>query len=135
MSTHVLRGAVGLIAGGSSNVRNPEPPRLICADVGKGPEPAVVRSLFACRPAPDGFHQLTDGADFAVGDAERLLHEAGQDEEADLVERKIKDRDVTPGHWTFQIIEAFDRTFWWLVETLHSRPLGAEVSDHECHNG
>jgi hypothetical protein len=94
----------------------------------------VVRSLFACHPAPDGFHQLTDGADFAVGD-ERLLHEAGQDEEAHLVERKIQDRNVTHGHWTFQIIEAFNRTFWRLIDIPRSRPLGGEVSDRECHNG
>ncbi|MGW6204480.1 hypothetical protein ACWF9B_12665 [Streptomyces sp. NPDC055089] len=58
------------------------------------------------------FHQLTGGADFAVGDAVRLLREAGHDREADLVEREILGRNVIPGHWTFQIIEEYNQTYY-----------------------
>jgi hypothetical protein len=43
------------------------------------------------------FHQLTGTADFQLAD--RLEH--------DLV-----GRNVTPGHWTFQIIEEYDDTYW-----------------------
>ncbi|MFD3655215.1 hypothetical protein [Streptomyces sp. NPDC058620] len=58
------------------------------------------------------FHQLTGGADLAVGDAVRLLREAGHHEAADLVEREILGRDVIPGHWTFQLIEAYNQTYY-----------------------
>ncbi|MGW0934248.1 hypothetical protein [Streptomyces sp. NPDC002666] len=58
------------------------------------------------------FHQLTGGADFAVGDAVRLLREAGHDQDADLVERELLGRNVIPGHWTFQLIESYNRTYY-----------------------
>ncbi|MEU3188669.1 hypothetical protein ABZ707_31400 [Streptomyces sp. NPDC006923] len=58
------------------------------------------------------FHQLTGNADFQVGDAARLLREAGHHAEADLVEREILGRNVIPGHWTFQIIEAYNQSYY-----------------------
>ncbi len=54
------------------------------------------------------FHQLTGGADKAVGEAVRALREAGHTELADLVEREVRGADVLPGLWTFQIVEAYD---------------------------
>ncbi|MFI1279866.1 hypothetical protein ACH4U5_03755 [Streptomyces sp. NPDC020858] len=58
-----------------------------------------------------GFHQLTGTADFELGDAVRLLREAGHEEQAAWVERDIVGRNVIPGHWTFQIIEAYNSTY------------------------
>lgn len=58
------------------------------------------------------FHQLTGGADFQLDEAVRLLREAGHVRAADLVEREIVGRNVIPGHWTFQIVEAYDRTYY-----------------------
>ncbi|MFJ4857828.1 hypothetical protein [Streptomyces sp. NPDC088730] len=58
------------------------------------------------------FHQLTGSADFAVGDAVRLLREAGHDRDADLVEREVLGRNVIPGHWTFQLVEAYNLTYY-----------------------
>ncbi|MEV7406190.1 hypothetical protein AB0N93_38230 [Streptomyces sp. NPDC091267] len=58
------------------------------------------------------FHQLTGSADFAVGDAVQLLREAGHDQEADLVEREILGRNVIPGHWTFELIESYNETYY-----------------------
>ncbi|MEU1438592.1 hypothetical protein ABZ438_31625 [Streptomyces sp. NPDC005786] len=63
------------------------------------------------RGALYDFHQLTGTADFEVGDAVRLLREAGHSEEADMVEREILGRNVIPGHWTFQIVEAYEDTY------------------------
>ncbi|MEU9079094.1 hypothetical protein [Kitasatospora sp. NPDC048538] len=54
------------------------------------------------------FHQLTGGADKAVGEAVRLLRQAGHGTEADLVEREVRGADVLPGMWTFEIVEAYD---------------------------
>ncbi len=58
------------------------------------------------------FHQLTGTADFKLGDAVDKLREAGHDKVADEVEREMVGRNVIPGHWTFQIVEAYDDTYW-----------------------
>ncbi|MEU8465189.1 hypothetical protein [Streptomyces sp. NPDC029003] len=59
-----------------------------------------------------GFHQLTGTADLELDRAVRLLREAGHAQWADRVEREVLGRNVIPGHWTFQIIEAYDRTYY-----------------------
>ncbi|GAA3120325.1 hypothetical protein GCM10020254_79320 [Streptomyces goshikiensis] len=59
-----------------------------------------------------GFHQLTGTADFELGEAVRLLREAGYEEQAALIEREIVGRNVIPGHWMFQIIEAYNSTYY-----------------------
>ncbi|MFF7211817.1 hypothetical protein ACFZAU_15000 [Streptomyces sp. NPDC008238] len=58
------------------------------------------------------FHQLTGTADLELDRTVRLLREAGHASHADTVEREIVGRDVIPGHWTFQIVEAYDRTYY-----------------------
>lgn len=58
------------------------------------------------------FHQLTGTADLKLGEAVEKLREAGHDQVADEVEREIVGRNVIPGHWTFQIMEAYDDTYW-----------------------
>jgi len=57
------------------------------------------------------FHQLTGAADRTLGEAVRLLREAGHTEQADLVEHDLVGRDVIPGMWTFEIIEAYNTTY------------------------
>ncbi|MGC5341558.1 hypothetical protein [Streptomyces sp. DT171] len=76
------------------------------------------------RGALYAFHQLTGGADRCVGDAVRLLREAGHDEQADLVEREVLGRDVIPGHWTFQIVEAYNRTYYRPFADVEQRLIG-----------
>lgn len=73
------------------------------------------------RGALYGFHQLTGAADFQVGDAVRLLREAGHGTEADLLEREVLGRNVIPGHWTFQIVEAYNRTYYQRFADLEHR--------------
>lgn len=58
------------------------------------------------------FHQLTGGADFELDRAVRLLREAGHGAWADRVQREIVGRNVIPGHWTFQIVEAYNATYY-----------------------
>lgn len=58
------------------------------------------------------FHQLTGGADEALGRAVQLLREAGHAEQADLLERELVGRNVIPGYWTFQLIEAYNATYY-----------------------
>lgn len=59
-----------------------------------------------------GFHQLTGGADLTLDRAVELLRMAGHAEHADLVQREIVGRDVVPGRWTFQLVEAYDATYY-----------------------
>ncbi|OKK22039.1 hypothetical protein AMK16_02060 [Streptomyces sp. CB00455] len=75
-----------------------------------------------------GFHQLTGTADFELDDAVRLLREAGHGEYADRVEREILGRNVIPGHWTFQIIESYNDSYYRPFVALEDgirRDLGA----------
>lgn len=59
-----------------------------------------------------GFHQLTGGADLTLDRAVELLRMGGHPEHADLVEREILGRNVIPGCWTFQLVEAYDDTYY-----------------------
>ncbi|WP_254401571.1 hypothetical protein [Streptomyces sp. AC555_RSS877] len=58
------------------------------------------------------FHQLTGTADFELDRAVRLLREAGRPEWAEMVRTQVLGRNVIPGHWTFQIVEAYDSTYY-----------------------
>ncbi|MET7365779.1 hypothetical protein ABZS61_08095 [Streptomyces sp. NPDC005566] len=58
------------------------------------------------------FHQLTGGADLTLDRAVELLRTAGHAGHADLVEREILGRNVIPGCWTYQVVEAYDATYY-----------------------
>ncbi|MET7988920.1 MULTISPECIES: hypothetical protein [unclassified Streptomyces] len=58
------------------------------------------------------FHQLTGTADFQLDDAVALLRECGHDTLADQVQHDVLGRNVIPGHWTFQIIESYNTTYY-----------------------
>ena len=51
---------------------------------------------------------MTGQADFALGDAARLLREAGHAELAERLETELIGRNVIDGRWTFQIVEEYD---------------------------
>src|SRR3712207_3753962 len=58
------------------------------------------------------FHQLTGEADFELDEAVALLRKAGHDALADRVQTELIGRNVTPGHWTFQLVEEYDDGYW-----------------------
>ena len=64
------------------------------------------------------FHQLTGSSDIQLQDAVAALREAGHEEIADRVDRDLVGRNVLPGHWTFQIMEEYDDTYWSLFRQL-----------------
>ena len=64
------------------------------------------------------FHQLTGAADLKLGDAVEQLRAAGHDGLADRLERELVGRNVLPGQWTFQIVEAYDETYWSVFRDL-----------------
>lgn len=66
------------------------------------------------------FHQLTGAADFQLDRAVELLHEAGHAEWAEKVRAEILGRNVIPGHWTFQIVEAYNATYYRPFQQLEA---------------
>ncbi|MBO3751711.1 hypothetical protein J5X84_37045 [Streptosporangiaceae bacterium NEAU-GS5] len=64
------------------------------------------------------FHQLTGQADLALDRAVELLREAGHAEMADRLVSELVGRDVIPGQWTFQIVEAYDEGYYAVFRAL-----------------
>ncbi|MEU6957088.1 hypothetical protein [Streptomyces sp. NPDC045714] len=84
------------------------------------------------RGALYDFHQLTGSADLALDGAVRLLRAAGHGHHAERVEREILGRNVIPGHWTFQIVEEYNATYYDVFRTIEDeiRRELAEGRDH-----
>ncbi|MDQ0407938.1 hypothetical protein OIE75_37080 [Streptomyces sp. NBC_01723] len=78
------------------------------------------------------FHQLTGSADFELDRAVELLRAAGHPEWAERVRTEILGRNVIPGHWTFQVVEAYDRTYYEPFRDLEREAVDrlAEGRDH-----
>jgi hypothetical protein len=57
-------------------------------------------------------HQLTGTADFQLDEAVSLFMQAGQNELAERIQQELIGRNVTPGHWTFQLVEEYDDGYW-----------------------
>ena len=57
-------------------------------------------------------HQLTGKADFALDEAVSLFREAGHTGVAERIQHDLIGRNVIPGHWTFQIVEAYDDGYY-----------------------
>ncbi|GGS10836.1 hypothetical protein GCM10010269_57530 [Streptomyces humidus] len=67
------------------------------------------------------FHQLTGGADLELDRAVALLGEAGHADWAGRVQEEILGRNVIPGHWTFQIVEAYNDTYYEPFKALEKK--------------
>ncbi|GGY97900.1 hypothetical protein [Streptomyces poonensis] len=78
------------------------------------------------------FHQLTGSADLELDRAVELLRKAGHGAWADRVQQEILGRNVIPGHWTFQIVEAYDRTYYEPFRDLERQAL-ADLVDGRDH--
>ena len=58
------------------------------------------------------FHQLIGEADLGLDEVLDGLRACGSDAVAERLETELLGRNVIPGHWTFQIVEEFDDTYW-----------------------
>ncbi|MFI9150470.1 hypothetical protein [Streptomyces sp. NPDC053367] len=78
------------------------------------------------------FHQMTGTADFQLDRAVQLLREAGHSEWAEKITSEILGRNVIPGHWTFQIVEAYDATYYQPFRELEASAVEelAQGRDH-----
>jgi hypothetical protein len=57
-------------------------------------------------------HQLTGTADFQLDQAVSLFMQSGHPKPAERIQRELIGRNVIPGHWTYQIVEAFDDGYY-----------------------
>jgi hypothetical protein len=57
-------------------------------------------------------HQLTGTADFQLDEAVSLFMQAGHTGFAERIERELIGRNVTPRHWTFQLVEEYDDGYY-----------------------
>ncbi|MEU3607949.1 hypothetical protein AB0E83_21240 [Streptomyces sp. NPDC035033] len=78
-----------------------------------------------------GFHQLTGTADFELDRAVELLRAAGHHAWADRVETEILGRNVIPDHWTYQIVDAYNETYYEPFRTLERAAVSALAGGRE----
>lgn len=67
------------------------------------------------------FHRLSGGADHTLKDAVTKLRAAGHRKWAALVEDRLVGRDVIPGMWTFEVVEAYDQQYWTEFRAIESQ--------------
>ncbi|MFF4486280.1 hypothetical protein ACFY0F_07255 [Streptomyces sp. NPDC001544] len=77
------------------------------------------------------FHQLTGAADLELDRAVTLLREAGHHAWADKIQTEILGRNVIPGHWTFQIVEAYNATYYRPFQELERGAVGELVQGRD----
>ena len=65
-----------------------------------------------------GFHRMSGQADLALQEAVRALRKAGHDDLAAEIDDVLIGRDVLPGWWSFQIVEAYDQQYWQVFRAV-----------------
>lgn len=78
------------------------------------------------------FHQLTGGADLALGEAVDMLREAGHHQLAEKLAAELVGRNVLPGRWTFQIVEEYDEGYYARFRQIE-REIRDELVDGRTH--
>lgn len=80
--------------------------------VATGKVSEAVEWLERARGSLYDFHQKMGRTDILFGEAVEALRKAGHHQQADSLERDIVGRNVLPGRWTFQLVEAFEETYY-----------------------
>jgi hypothetical protein len=58
------------------------------------------------------FHRMSGTADLTLQEAIDDFRKAGHDDVAEVLDDVLVGRDVLPGMWTFQIVDAYDETYY-----------------------
>jgi hypothetical protein len=72
--------------------------------------------IVRARGALYDFHQMMGRADATLGEGLDDLRAAGHTSLADDLAAGWLGRNALPGHWTFEIVEAFDDTYYRVAE-------------------
>ncbi|RIJ79117.1 hypothetical protein D1871_00880 [Nakamurella silvestris] len=78
------------------------------------------------------FHRLSGKADLALQEAVTALAEAGHAALAAEITEVLVGRDVIPGRWTFEIVEAYDEQYWEVFRAVEAK-VRADLSDGVRH--
>jgi hypothetical protein len=81
------------------------------------------------------FHRRSGTADKTLQQASAELRSAGHPELAAELDDVLVGRDVLPGLWTFQIVEAYDEQYWSVFRAMEQRVrdrLGADRHLYEA---
>lgn len=70
------------------------------------------------RGALYGFHRMSGEADLLLQEAVADLRGCGHTELADEIDEVLIGRDVVPGHWTFQLVEAYDAHYYRVFQAV-----------------
>jgi hypothetical protein len=89
-------------------------------------------TLQRARGALYTFHQQIGWVDDTLSDGLDMLREAGHAEVADEVAQRWLGCNVLPGMWTFEVVEAFERTYYE-VAVASERQLRETVMDGREH--
>jgi hypothetical protein len=87
-----------------------EPDDLTVEALGKLSE--ALETIERVRGHLYSMHQLTGTADFQLDEAVSLFMQSGHPKLAERIQRELIGRNVIPGHWTYQILEAFDDGYY-----------------------
>lgn len=82
------------------------------------------------------FHQMMGHADALLGAAVDDMEAEGHDDVCDRLRRRLVGRNVIPGMWTFEVVEAFEATYHdvstAMVEDVHQQLLDGRRHVHEA---
>ena len=69
------------------------------------------------------FHRLCGSAESTLEEATAMIRDAGHDALADSLCRDVLGRNVLPGMWSFQMVEAYDDGYYASAKGLERRAL------------
>lgn len=67
------------------------------------------------------FHRRSGTADKVLQQATEQLRAAGHAELADELSDVLVGRNVLPGRWTFELVEAYDEQYWSVFRAMEQR--------------
>ncbi len=65
-----------------------------------------------------GFHRMSGQADLSLQEAVADLRACGHAALADEIDEVLIGRDVVPGSWTFQLVEAYDAHYYQVFKAV-----------------
>jgi hypothetical protein len=97
----------------------PRPAGLTDAEVeAAGKVSAAFEVIEHARGLLYAFHRMSGKADLSLQEAVTDLRNCGHRELADEIDQVLIGRDVIPGHWTFQIVEAYDAQYYEVFKAV-----------------
>jgi hypothetical protein len=79
-----------------------------------------------------GFHRFSGTADRTLQEAVSMFRDAGRPEVADRIADTLVGRDILPGMWSFQVVEAYDAGYWQPFRDVEAATRAA-LGDAERH--